>query len=62
MTPRDPARMKHANAVQMFWTAFYTKAPDTTVQDMRSAVNYILGKLPTWAVNKATGWIKEWQR
>ena len=58
----DSSKLKHANAVQMFWTTFYVKAPDTTVADMRSAVNFILDKLPTWAVVKATKWLEDWTR
>lgn len=55
--------MKHDLAKMDFWVVFFKKTKNApSKDDYESAINYVLDKLPTWAVSKATGWLKDWQR
>lgn len=59
---------KHKRAKEEFWEVINAKCvgPGPIEREMLdtrklcSAVDYMLDKLPTWAVDKATGWMKDW--
>lgn len=50
---------KHEKAKAKFWEVVNSKCV-MDVAKMRSAIDYMLDKLPTWAVDRATGWMKDW--
>jgi hypothetical protein len=55
---------KHANAVEEFWAGVDPKlgAPEhNSYYALRDGINYLLERLPTWAVNKATTTLKDWK-
>lgn len=56
---------KHSKAKAEFWEVVGSKITEPSGEFNRSklisAVDYMLDKLPTWAVDKATGWMKDWQ-
>lgn len=56
---------KHSKAKAEFWEVVGSKCtrPDGVMDAERliAATDYLFDKLPTWAVDRATGWMKDWQ-
>ena len=53
-------REKHSEAVANFMREFNELAPETA--SYKAFIYFMLNKLPTWGVNKAIDWLKEYKR
>lgn len=50
----------HDKAVAAFWKEVDKLADERATY--RSLIAFFLTKLPAWAVDRATGWVKEWSK